>query len=170
MESIRRKQFKTSAISPKIVGIAAIVALIIALIIWGCISTTRASNIHEKYAASRRTIGEELYGVLYMMALEYDDADLAGADVEGEIIPSMSNYYARAQALNSAITSAYGNDYAVLDDELISDLDGAFDAYDDAFDSGHSTDDANALMTVAIANVRQTLSERYDEDAHIIAR
>lgn len=138
------------------------------ILIWGCISSVNASNIQRKYAKAKQTVAESLYASLYMMGITYDSAALVGADVEGNIIPSMKDYYLKAQAQNAALTDAFGESCRVLDDNLIAQLDQAFHAYDDAFDSGAYTDDAAAMMTQAIVTVRESLDKHFDSDARLI--
>lgn len=169
MQSIKQKAAETVRISLKTMAIAAMAVTLVALLIWACISTSNASNMREKYALARRSIGEELYGAMYMMALEYEGASLAGAEVEDVIIPAMKDYYTRALALNNALARAYGNAWLVMDDALTGQLDQAFTAYDDAFTTGQSTDGAAELMTAALSGVQGALSEHYDSDARLRA-
>lgn len=170
MESIKQSIVKIPRKKLIMAAVLAGVVLLAALIIWGCISSSNAENMREKYAASRQSIGEELYGAMYMMTLEHEDANLAGADAEGEIIPTMKEYYTRALALSGALANAYGDRYLVMDDGLILQLDQAFTAYDDAFNTGKSTDEAHALMAAALAGVQEALSDHYDGDARLKAR
>lgn len=170
MESIKRKAAEIPRVSHKTAAVAILAVMLAALLIWACISTSNASNMRKKYTASLSIVGEELYGAMYMMALEYEDASLAGAEVEDVIIPSMKEYYTRSLALNSALARAYGERYLVMDEALISQLDQAFGAYDDAFTTGQSTDGAAELMTSALSNVQTALAEHYDSDARIQPR
>jgi len=169
MESTNQKTMAKPRISLKTASLIAVAAALVILLIWACISTSNASNMRKKYAASRQSIGEELYGVMYMMALEHEDVSLAGADPEGDVIPTMKEYYIRAQALNSALTNAFGRRYLVMDSSLISQLDQAFAAYDDAFTTGQSTDSAASLMEAALAGVTEALETHYSSDARLKA-
>ena len=170
MESIKKRLGIHARISLKTIGVTALALAAAVLLIWVCISTSNASNMRRKYAETRRTIGDMLYGSLDMMAREYDGASLMGADVEGSIIPSMRNYYIQSKALNNAIAGAYGQEYQVMDGNLISELDQAFSAYDDAFKAGRSTDTAATLMTTALIHVRDTLDHHYDSNTQLMAR
>ena len=151
----------------RIIARFAVAVLLAAVVIWGCISTSNASNMRRKYAQSREAVGESLFSAAYMMALRFDDAALAGADVEGEILPAMKTYYAQAVALNEAVTGAFGNKYEVLSDALVSELDQAFSTYDDAFKSGHSTEEAANLMAQAVADTRAALNRKYDGNGRL---
>ncbi len=167
MDRIKDTASLIQGLNWRVIARFAVATLLLAVIIWGCISTSDASNMRSKYAQSRDTVGEALYSAAYMMALKYDDAALAGADVEGEILPAMKVYYQQAIALNEAIASAFGDKYQVLPDSLVAELDQAFTAYDDAYRAGHSTGDADALMTQAMADTRAALDRMYDGNGQL---
>ena len=163
MESIKGKIAMLQRLNWRVICRVALALLVAGLLTWACISTSHASYMQKKYAAARSAVGEALYGCASMMALEYDAASLAGADVEGDILPQRRMYFAQAQALNNAMAAAYGDEYAVLDQELIQEIELAFSEYEAAFSAGRSTDTAELRMTDAMAGVREALSEYYDD-------
>lgn len=165
METVKGKVAALQRLNWRLISRLVVLAAVAVLIISLCISTSNTSDMQQKYASSREAVGETLYGCASMLTLEYDDADFAGADVEGEILPQMRIYYAQVQALNNAMASAYGS--AVFDAVLMQDISLAFDEYDAAFAMGHSTDDAHVRMTDAMTRVRKVLNERYDENVHL---
>lgn len=165
METVKGKVAVLQRLNWRLISRLVVLAAVAVLIISLCISTSNTSDMQQKYASSREAVGETLYGCASMLTLEYDDADFAGADVEGEILPQMRIYYAQVQALNNAMASAYGS--AVFDAVLMQDISLAFDEYDAAFAMGHSTDDAHVRMTDAMTRVRKVLNERYDENVHL---
>ena len=165
MESIKGKAALIQRLNWRLISRVAVLAVIVILLVWACISTSNTSDMQQKYAASRTAVGEALYGSASMLALEYDGAEYAGADIEGEILPEMRIYYAQLQALNNAMASAYGS--AVFDASLMQDISLAFDEYAAAFATGHSTDDAHARMTDAMTRVRKVLNESFDENAQL---
>lgn len=167
MDRIKDKASLIHGLNWRIIVRFGVAAFLIGVVIWACISASDASNMREKYARSKEAVGESLYSAAYMMALKYDDAALAGANVEDEILPTMKTYYAQALVLNEAIAGAFGEKYEVLSDALVSQLDQAFIAYDDAFKAGHSTDEADNLMTQAIANTRTALAGKFDENGRL---
>ena len=143
------------------------VALAASLIAAVCISGANSSDMQKKYTGARQAVGDALYGCSAMMLMEYDGADLVGADVEGSILPSMKMYYGQAQALNTAMTEAYGAKYAVFSGELIQEIDEAFSQYDGALRAGRSTADAAALMTEALEKLRTSLNNHYDAQGRL---
>ena len=167
MDSIKQKIAVLQGLNWRLISRATVAVLLAVLLVWVCISTSNTSDMQEKYAAARTSVGDMLYGCAMMMALEYDGASLAGADVSGDILPSMRTYFSQVVVLNNALASAFGEEYAVFDQQLINDIQLAFDEYDSAYSSGHSTDGAEARMTLAMADVRKALSERYDENAKL---
>jgi hypothetical protein len=170
MDRIKDSASLIQGLNWRVVVRFAAAVLLVAVIIWGCISTSNASNMRWKYAQSREVVGESLYSAAYMMALKFDDAALAGADVEGEILPAMKTYYAQALALNEAVAGAYGDGYRVLSDALVSELDQAFVAYDDAFKAGRSTEEAANLMAQAVVDTRAALDKKYDGNGQLKSR
>ncbi|MGI6238551.1 MAG: hypothetical protein ACOYI5_02870 [Christensenellales bacterium] len=167
MENIKSKVAVLQRVNWRLTARIAVAALLISTVIWGCISTSNASIMRRKYTASRDAVGEALYGCIYMMAYKYNDAALAGADVEGDIMPAMREYYAQARALDDAIVRAFGEEAAVFTDALIVDLDRAFGAYEDAFRAGRSTEEAARLMTQAIADTRAQLERKFDANGRL---
>ena len=167
MEAIKGKVAMLQQLNWRLIGRISIAVLIVGLIVWGCISTSNTSDIQQKYTASRNTIAQSLYGCAKTMLLEFEKGSLAGADIEGEIIPNMYHSYLQLQVLNNAMAAAYGEEYAIFDAELMKDLDLAFDEYNAAFATGHSTDNAQARMSAAMEKVRKVLDERFDSDINL---
>ena len=167
MESIKTKAAALQQLNWRLISRISVAALILILIVWACISTSNTSDMQQKYAGSRNAVAQSLYGSANMMLLEFDKIDLAGADVEGEIIPRMRLYYAQMYALNNAMSSAFGEEYALFDAELMKDIELALEEYDAAFSTGHSTDSAYERMSGAMTKVRGVLNERFDEDLNL---
>ena len=165
METVKGKMAALQRLNWRLISRVAAVILVVVLFAWACISTSNTSDMQQKYASSRAAVGEALYGCASMLAMEYDNASFAGADIEGEILPEMHIYFSQVQALNNALASAYGDEYTVFETSLIQDISLAFDEYEAAFAMGHSTDDAHARMADAMTRVRKVLTERYDENA-----
>ena len=87
---------------------------------------------------------------------------LAGADIQGDILPLMRDYYTAAIALDDAIVNAYGQRYQLLDATTREAVDEAFEAFDDAFAQGDTTSDAVSSMSACVQGVEQLLTTRYD--------
>ncbi len=167
MENIKEKVALLQQLNWRLISKIALAALIVTLFAWACISTSNTSDIQQDYAESRNAVGQSLYGCANMMVLEFNKIDLAGADIEGEIIPNMRHYYSQMVALNNAMASAFGEEYALFDAELIKDIELAFSEYDAAFATGHTTENAHARMSNAMAGVTDVLNERFDEEFNL---
>ena len=165
METVKGKIAALQRLNWRLISRVAVAALVVILLVWACISTSNTSDMQQKYASSRNAVGEALYGCASMLAMEYDNASFAGADVEGEILPEMRIYFSQVQALNNALASAYGSEYTIFESSIMQDIALAYDEYEAAFAMGHSTDDAHARMADAMTRVRKVLTERYDENA-----
>ena len=133
MESIKEKVALLQQLNWRLISKIALAALIVILFAWACISTSNTSDIQQKYTESRNGVGQSLYGCANMMVLEFNKITLAGADVEGEIIPNMRHYFSQMVALNNALAGAFGEEYALFDAALIKDIELAFAEYDAAF-------------------------------------
>ena len=140
--------------------VAALIALV--LIVLVCIFAANANSARNEYAQARDSLGEDLYTSLYMFIRSYDGVTLAGADVQGEILPSMRSYYTAATALDDAIATAYGQRYRLIDSAAREAIEAAFKAFDDAFAQGDSTNDAVGSMSACVQGVEQLLTTRYD--------
>lgn len=167
MEKIKEQAALLQQLNWRLISKIALVLLVVALFAWACISTSNTSDIQKDYAESRNAVAQSLYGPANMMVLEFNKIDLAGADIEGEIIPNMRHYFSQMQALNNAMATAFGEEYALFDAELIKDIELAFSEYDAAFATGHSTENAHARMSVAMTEVGQILNDRFDEELNL---
>ena len=146
--------------------IAALIALILIVLI--CIFASEANSVRNEYALARDSVGEDLYTSLYMFARSYDGVTLAGADVQGSILPTMRSYYTAATALDDAIVNAYGQRYRLLDGTTRDAIEAAFEAFDDAFAQGDTTSDAVSSMSACVQGVEQLLTTRYDDATRLL--
>lgn len=145
---------------------AALIALVLILLV--CIFAGNATNMRNEYTRTRNSFGEDLYRNLRMFVRSYDGVTLAGADVEGSILPSMRDYYLAATTLDDAIATAYGRDYQVLDNTTRDAIAGAFEAFDNAFAQGRSTSEAISSMSACVQSVERLLNTRYDAETRLI--
>ncbi len=95
-ENRPQKAAKSSITARKILALIA-AGIVLALVISLCISIAGTSRIRTAYANSRNAIGYALYENLQMLIRSYDDILLAGADIEGSILPTMKEYFLAAQ-------------------------------------------------------------------------
>ena len=161
MENQAKKRLDLSKMVLRRIGVLVGLALLLALLIALCITINMRSHIQSEYTNARNEIGEEIYTELYMLCQTFDQVTVPGQDVQNGIIPTMQDYYLAAQTLNTALTNAFGERYAVLMSEHIAALDSAFDAYDTAFRGGKSTDNAESAMRSSMDMVRGILESRF---------
>ncbi len=167
MESLHEKVAALQQLNWRLISKISLAVLIVILFVWACISTSNTSDIQQKYAESCNAVAQTLYGSANMMLLEFDKIDLAGADIEGEIIPNMRHYFSQLQVLNNAMATAFGEEFAIFDAALIKDIELALEEYEAAFSTGHSTADAHERMSSAMTKVRNVLNDRFDEDINL---
>lgn len=154
--------------NPRLIAALAAGAVVLALVISLCISISTASNLRNEYAAARYSLGEELNRNLYMFERSYEGALLAGADVEGTIIPTMHAYYNAANTLDAAIGEAFGERYRVLNTGMGATIEAALQAFDDAFRLGKPTTDAVSNMTACIQSLSALRSVRFDAEGRLL--
>lgn len=167
MENIKGKVALLQQLNWRFISKIAVALLVVGLFAWACISTSNTSDIQEKYTASRNAVAQSLYGCANMMLLEFDKIDLAGADIEGEIIPNIRHYYSQMQVVNNAMAAAYGEEYVIFDAELMKELALSLEEYDAAFATGHSTDSAHDRMSGAMSKVHSILNRRFDKNINL---
>ena len=145
---------------------AALIALV--LIVLVCIFAGNATNMRNEYAMARNSLGEDLYRNLRLFTRSYDGVTLAGADVEGSILPSMRDYYLagshtgrRHRHRLRPTLSASGRNHARSHYQR-------FEAFDDAFAQGRSTGDAVSNMSACVQGVDQLLNTRYDAETRLL--
>ena len=163
MENHSEKRLDLSRIDKQkalMLGFGLVLIILIAAL---CITGASKSNIREKYTAARNEIGEQLYTEIYMLCQTFDQVTVPGAEVQDVIIPDMHEYFLSAVTLNEALSLGFGERYAVLTYDVITSLEAAFEAYDDAFRTGQPTDDAQAAMQLCVENLRSLLSSRYPQ-------
>lgn len=170
MEKRREKRLNLSRIAdfarenPKLAKTVGMWALMIALAAALCISIGMRSHIHGEYTKARRVIAEEACRELYMMCQTFDQVSVPGQEVQSVVLPSMHDYYLAAKTLNAALEKGFGNRYMVLRPDTVIAIDAAFEAYDDAFRTGGSTENAQAAMQQCIDTIRGILKDHYKGD------
>ena len=163
MEAHKAKDRGIPKISTRLILRIAAIAVAAAMVAALCISIFNTRNIQSRYTAVRNALGDEVYQNLYMMIRRGEELGLAGADVQGTVLPAMKEYFIVARAFDRCLGASYGSRYAVLSEDELSALQRAFDAYDAAFKGGRSTDEPMAQLTQTLARVSETLALRYDE-------
>ena len=143
---------------------AAGVAVIVILVIILCIINSLRLNIQNRYAKARSEVGDELYTQLYTLCQTYDQVSIPGQNVQDVLLPKMKSCCDAALTLNTALSNAFTTKYRLLTQEDIDLLTGALSAYDNAFLTGSSTDDAQEQMAAACQRVRERLEERYSTE------
>lgn len=157
------KQPKIQMNPRKIARIAAgVIALF--LVIALCISIIRVNNMQNEYASARNALGDELRRNLKMFMSTYDNILLAGADVEGTVLPAMRDYYDAALTVDTCIGDAFGENYRLLNTGLGNAIESAFSEFDTAFRVGKSTSDALNSMSACIQSLETAIAARFGSD------
>ena len=171
MEKIRAGLPRFSELSRRERVLLAVCAVLVAALIASvCISVNMRVNMQREYAAVRQELGKLLYSDLYMLIQTFNMTTVPNADVRNVIIPEMRRYFVASDALNEAITNAFGQRYRLLTDADVSAINAAFNAYESAFRSESPTDLAQADMLACMNRVRELLASRYSGDVLRAAR
>ena len=168
MEAHKKATPRTARISARMIAWIAAAVFVAAIIISLCISISACRNIQQRYTAARNRTGEAIYQNLYMLLRKNDETSLAGADIEGSILPTMREYFISARSLNDAMTDAYGTRYSVLTRDQVTAIEKAFSNYDLAFKVGKSTTEAQNSLNAALQPIEKILLERYDSDGLLL--
>ena len=163
MEALKAKLRRLPKVPTKTLVMAAAIAVAAAVLIGLCITASNYRYIQRRYTSARNQLGEAVYQNLFMMIHRGEELTLTGTDVQGAVLPAMEEYFAVGSALNESLREAFGARYAVLSVDQTAALRSAFEAYEAAFKGGLATDAAQADLLAALAQVEQTLNERYDE-------
>lgn len=168
MEAPKENSRENSRLSTQ--SILRIIAIAIAtlLLIGFCISISLYKNMQGRYTNARNELGEAVYENLYMMRHKGDELSLAGADVQGSILPTMKEYFVIARALDDALHGIYGDRYTVMRADQLNALQAAFDAYDAAFKGGRDTGAAQSQLVAALEQVDALLQERFDAEGGLL--
>lgn len=167
MQALKAKGRGKSRVSGKALALAAAAVAGVVIVVSLCISISNYRNIHGRYTAARSQLGEAVYQNLFLMLRRGEELTLPGADVQGQVLPAMEEYFAVASALDASLQESYGARYAVLSTENREALQSAFGAYQAALKGGLSTDGALAQMTAALEQTQATLAERFDDAGHL---
>ena len=136
--------------------------LLIALIVWLCISIHMRANIQRKYSSAAACLEEQLYENLCGMTQTFDLVDNPNIDVQNKLIPELKAQYSIVRALNTALKNGFGSQKAVLSDELVSAFDAAFEEYSSAYLQGSATGLAQADMSACIDDIQLLINDYYD--------
>ena len=149
-------------------GKIAVIAVIVLLVIMLCINISLKTNIQNAYTKVRAELSDSIYTELYMMCQTFDQVSVPGVDVQYDLLPSMKDCFLAAKTLNTALGNSFGEKYSVLTGEDETAVESAFDAYDTAFKSGKSTDEAQATMLACVQQIRTILDTKYSGGASIV--
>ena len=144
------------------------IALVAALIIALCISISMYANMHQQNESVRNRFGEAVYQNLYMLLRKSDELTLAGADIQGSVLPAMREYYLSACVLDEALGDAYGIRYSVMSSDYVAGLGTSFSDYEAALRGGRSTDQTRDALIAVVRQIEPLLLNRYDERGRLL--
>lgn len=147
---------------------AAVLVVVLALVIWLCISISNAAHMQNEYTAARNAIAELSHRNLYMILRTYESASLSIADVKNDVVPTMKQYYRNALALDEALANGFGNKYAILSFGLSEAFETAFSEFDLAVKAGRSTDKHLSNIGVCVSTLETALGKRFDSSGALL--
>ncbi len=168
MEAPKENGLEKSRLSTRTILRIAAIAIAALLLIGFCISISLYNNMQGRYTNARNELGDAVYQNLYMMRHKGDELSLAGADVQGSVLPTMKEYFVIARAMDDALHEIYGNRYTVMRADQLNALQAAYDAYDAAFKGGRDTTAARDQLLAALGQVDQLLTERFDAQGRLL--
>ena len=127
MEPIKTKLAAWAQDKPLVRIAAAVAAALVLLIALLCISNHMRSNIQREYSALTSHLQEQIYHNLSEMQELFDRVDDPNVDVRNKLIPELKIQFSAVKAANSALLECCGAEKAVLNDELTSAFESAFE-------------------------------------------
>lgn len=138
-------------------------AVILILVVVICISSIMRANMQRKYADARFEMQEQVYMHLQDMTELFSRIEDPEVDVQHKLIPYMYSSFTGVVSLNTVLRDSYGRSSALLSDDLVADLDAAFDSYFAAYRGGGPTGLAQADMAECMADIQPIVDERFAE-------
>lgn len=150
---------------PLIIG-SVVAGLAIALI---AVSISRSSlSAHIDYSKESLTMTVE--SNIRQVIRNYDQMSVAGADIEGTIVPEMQLCLHTANTMNNLLIEVYGEGQAVLEKETFEQMQQSLNQLVHALERGQVIADAQAGMGAVIERVQFALAERYGSDDALMPR
>ena len=171
LEPIKTKLAAWAQDKPLVRIAAAVAAALVLLIALLCISNHMRSNIQREYSALTSHLQEQIYHNLSEMQELFDRVDDPNVDVRNKLIPELKIQFSAVKAANSALLECCGAEKAVLNDELTSAFESAFEEYAVAYRQGIATGLAKADMAECMQEVQLLLTAHYappDEEDEVV--
>ena len=134
----------------------ALVAVSVALII---VSVAK-KNITTAYERGREQIALSIQTNINEALRAFDRIALPGADVEGDILPSMRTHLYAAKALNDTMVDTYGAGSAIFENELFTQIENAIDQVEKSIVAGQSTQAARETLASHMTRMETAMAER----------
>lgn len=161
MESIRTKLGIWSKDRALVRTLAILIAALLLLGVLFCISIHMRTNIQKRYSNALNQMQEETYRHLSALSESFKQLQEAEAQDQLTYFPEFKAQYSAVMALNTALSSGFGERHAVLKGELTGNLTNAFEQYVSAMEQNRATGLARADIAACVEVLDKMIEERY---------
>lgn len=140
-------------------------ALLIALLgvtIALTIVSVAKKNITQAYDRGREQIAMSIQTNLNEALRAFDRITLPGADIRGDILPSMRTHLYAAQALNEAMVDTYGPDSSVIENEVFTQIENAISEVEKSIVAGQSILSAREVLASQMTRMETAMAEKFE--------
>lgn len=141
-----------------------VVALTVALVV----VTNSGKNTGVLLRQSEESLISSVYASITSLERSYEAMSLPGADVENDILPKMRLNLNAAKTVNKILVDVYGDDRAVLSDDMFTQIDESISYMESVIEMGKSQDDAKTQMGQCMEKVQIAMMQRFPQDTSMM--
>jgi hypothetical protein len=161
----KRRALAQEKLSPVRLAVAiAVIALLTTLFI--VIFSRRSAVVMLQQ--SEESLIASVYVNITALERSYQEMNLPGADVKNTILPKMRLDLNAAKTVNQILVEVYGDDRAVLTEEMFAQIDESIGYMSDIIDMGKSQDEAKQQMGACMEKVQTAMLQRFPKDTHLM--
>lgn len=168
MKRFQLKRTRSLVSARKRIPLYATAAVFLALVVFLSVALVSRNGLSRKIAANRENLAISVQSNINALARSYERMGLPGADVSGELLPSMRLNLNTAEAMNDLLVDSYGAQYAVLSDELFRQLNDNLASLGDTLDKGQMITDVQTAIGATLSEVEKQLVARFGSDGGLM--
>lgn len=164
MKRFHLKKQRSLVSNRKRIPLYATAAVILALAIAFGAALINRNSVNRALIASRENLVLSVRASITAIARAHERMSRPGADVAGDLLPTMQLNLHTAEALNDVLVDSYGEQYAVLNDDLFRKLNDDLITLSDTLDKGQIITDVQTAIGQTLADVETALIARFGAD------
>ena len=117
---------------------------------------------------SEESLVSSIYANISSLERAYEEMGNPGADVKNEILPKMRVDLNAAMTVNQILVDVYGDNLAVLSDDIFAQIDASINYMDKVIEMGKSVSEARQQMGLCMEQVQIAMMRRFPEDTEMM--